>query len=247
MPDGRSWRGPHPKDHACFDRGALPKLRAAVSDVSWLRERGYSAKAALALVGDRYALRDRQRQALQRCAAGESECCQRRQREVAEASLAGATVIVDGYNVLLTIEAALSGGVLLLARDGALRDLAAMSAHYRRVHATRPAIGLLADFFTLAKCERILWYLDRPVSNSDRLRRLIEEEVADSVPPWEVKLVELVDRALSSSSHIVATADSRILDRCSRWFNLARSVVERSIPDAWVVDFLNDAANDSDR
>jgi hypothetical protein len=201
----------------------------------------------LALVGDRYALRDRQRQALQRCAAGVSECRQRRRREVAESSLAGATVIVDGYNVLLTVEAALSGGVLLLARDGALRDLAAMSAHYRRVHASRPAIRLLAQFFAHAKCERVLWYLDRPVSNSDRLRRLIEKEVAGSVPPWEVKLVELVDRALSSSGHIVATADSRVLDRCGRWFNLARSVVERSVPDAWMVDLSGDVAADSDR
>ena len=200
----------------------------------------------MALVGDRYALRDRQRQALQRCAAGESECRDRRLHEVGETALTGETVIVDGYNVLLTVEAALSGGVLLLARDGALRDLAAMSAHYRRVHATRPAIRLLAEFFTQAACGRILWYLDRPVSNSDRLRRLIDEEVVACVPPWEVRLVEQVDRALSSSSHIVATADSGILDRCGRWFNLARCVVERSIPEAWVVDLLGSSADHSD-
>ena len=42
----------------------------------------------------------------------------RKKRQVAPESLPGASVHIDGYNVLTTIEAALSGGVLLLARDG---------------------------------------------------------------------------------------------------------------------------------
>lgn len=243
MSDGRRWRGPHPKDRDCFDHAVLPKVRQAVADLSWLRERGYSAKLALALVGDRYALRDRQRLALQRCAAGATECLRRRQREVGETSVAHETVAVDGYNVLLTLEAALSGGVLLLARDGAVRDLAAMSAHYRRVRTTRAAVTLLAEFFADAGCQRILWYLDRPVANSDRLCRLIEKEVAGSASPWEVRLVEQVDQTLASTDHIVATADSGILDRCDRWLNLARRIIERSIPDAWLVD-LRDEAQD---
>ena len=32
------------------------------------------------------------------------------------------------------------------------------------------------------------------------------------------------------------TADSGILDRCHRWFNLPRAAIERAIPDAWIVD-----------
>ena len=240
MPDGRRWRGPHPRDLECFDRAVLPRLRAAVGDLSWLRERGYSAKLALALVGDRYALRARQRQALQRCAAGESEGRRRRQGEIDEASLVDEIVEVDGYNVLLTLEAALSGGVLLLSRDGVLRDLAAMSAHYRRVSVTRPAVACLAQFFVDAKCRHVVWYLDRPISNSDRLRRLIEEEVEGIVPPWEVRVVNQVDQTLAESDGVVATADSAILDRCGRWFNLARRVVERSVPGAWVVDLRDE-------
>ena len=236
MPDGRSWRGPHPKDRDCFSDQQLPRVRTAVADLSWLLERGYSARAALDLVGNRYALRDRQRMALQRCAAGEEECRRRRSNRVEEHALAGEIIVVDGYNVLLTIEAALSGGALLLARDGTVRDLAAMSAHYRRVETTRPAIELLAEFFTAAACAEVRWYLDSPVSNSDRLRRLIEDAVTGSSPPWDVRLVEKVDRELAASKHIVATADSRILDRCDRWFNLARRIVSRSIPTGWIVD-----------
>lgn len=236
MPDRRSARGPHPKDLACFAEEGVPALRRAVADLCWLHTRGYPPKAALKLVGDRYALRDRQRRALQRCAAGDEECERRNRSRIEPEELAGRDVVVDGYNVLLTLEAALSGGVLLLARDGALRDLAAMSAHYRRVHTTRPAIDLLADFFERHRPSSVRWLLDRPVSNSGRLRRLIEEQVEGREPGWTVELADQTDRRLIESPAIVATADSAVLDRCAAWVNLARHVVETRILDAWIVD-----------
>ncbi len=204
--------------------------------LSWLLDRGYPPKASLRLVGDRHALRDRQRKALQRCAAGRTECRRRNRKRVEPGALAGSELAVDGYNILLTLEAALSGGVLLLGRDGVLRDLAAMSAHYRRVQTTRPALELLADYFYRHEVRAVHWYLDRPVSNSARLKALIEETVDGKRPPWQVELTERTDRLLARSPHVVATADSAILDRCGRWVNLTRALVETSITDAWIVD-----------
>ncbi len=236
MPDTRTTRGPHPKDRDCFTDETLPVLRSAVADLSWLLTRGYSNKASLKIVGDRHSLRDRQRKALQRCAAADQSCARRREHQVTADQLRGQTVAVDGYNVLLSIEAALCDGVLLLARDGTFRDLAAMSGHYRRVHATRPAVELLADFFAETGTEHVVWYLDRPVSNSGRLKKLIEVTVAGHNPPWQVELINQTDKTLAESPHVVATADSAILDRCDRWINLARLVIERSVPDAWILD-----------
>ena len=80
MPDSRTARGPHPKDAECFAPSALPALRQAVAELSWLLERGYPKKAALKLVGDRHALRDRQRMAVQRCAASDQDRARRRAR-----------------------------------------------------------------------------------------------------------------------------------------------------------------------
>ncbi len=44
------------------------------------------------------------------------------------------------------------------------------------------------------------------------------------------------DRVLAADRGIVATADGGILDRGPRWLNLARQVVERCVPEAWIVD-----------
>lgn len=235
-PDRRTSRGPHPKDEACFAETALPTLRSAVQDLSWLLTRGYSMKSALPLVGDRHLLRDRQRKALRRCAASDRNCTTRQQRRVAPEALRDDALSVDGYNVLLTIEAALSDGLLLLGRDGALRDLAAMSRHYRRVDVTRQAVELIARHLDGIGCARVLWCLDRPVSNSARLKRLIEETVLENESSWSVELTSRTDQLLMESPTIVATADSAILDRCSRWYNLARAVVEDSVHGAWILD-----------
>lgn len=239
MPDTRNWRGPHPKDQECFAPRWVPVLQAAVADLSWMLGRGYSSRASLKLVGDRYSLRDRQRKALQRCSASDGACLERRAKRLSPSDLDDRTVVVDGYNVLLTLEAALSGGLLLLARDGVMRDLAAMSAHYRRLRATQPAIELLADFFASVRCSQIIWYLDRPVSNSGRLKRLTQEIVAGRKPPWRIDLTDRTDALLIHSPHVVASADSAVIDGCTEWINLARLVVEASIPDAWILDFTD--------
>jgi hypothetical protein len=235
VPDTRSQRGPHPKDARSFDPAVLPALRDAVADLSLLLGRRYSPKAALALVGDRYALVDRQRKALQRCAASDEAVARRRSRLVSRQSLAGQTIWIDGYNVLLTVEAALSGGLVLLARDGVYRDLAAMNRHYKRVETTWPALEAIGRTLEGAGATA-RWLLDRPISNSGRLARTILD-VADAAGfRWEVELVPSPDPVLRDCGEIVATADSAILDRVAAWLDLSRWVVEAEVPGAWVVD-----------
>jgi hypothetical protein len=48
-------------------------------------------------------------------------------------------------------------------------------------------------------------------------------------------LADNVDAVLGVSPHIVASADCGVLDRCGRWFNLAREVVDRRIAEADVI------------
>ena len=198
--------------------------------------RGYPKKAGLKLVGDRHSLRDRQRKAVQRCAASDQTCRHRRATERKAGSLDGEVLLVDGYNVLLTLESALSGGAVLVGRDGALRDMAAMSRHYRRVETTSEALRLIAAVCTRHRCSEVVWYLDRPISNSARLKGLMDELAADNDWPWQVELVADPDRTLAGSKEIVATADSGILQTCCRWFNLPAATLEHAIPNAWIVD-----------
>ena len=145
MPDKRTNRGPHPKDAELFAPDKLDTIRRALNDLCWLLSKGYARNSALKIVGDRYGLQERQRMALNRVACSEEELDLRLSKRIDPAEAAGGIVNIDGFNLITTIEAALSGGLLILCRDGCIRDLASMHGNYRKVSQTVQAIDLIGQ------------------------------------------------------------------------------------------------------
>ncbi|MGE5788892.1 MAG: DUF434 domain-containing protein, partial [Myxococcales bacterium] len=165
MPDQRQHRGPHPRDESLFGVQFHAVLREAAVHFAWLLERGYSSDAALKLVGDHFSLTVRQRQALQRGTCGDAARAQRLARRILPPEVANRVLLVDGFNVLISIEAALSGGLVLIGRDGVHRDLASVHGTYRAVSETPKAIEQwIAATCALAPAS-VHVYLDAPVSN----------------------------------------------------------------------------------
>jgi len=237
VPDRRKHRGPHPEDRQLFDAAAYPRLLAAFADLCWLLDRGYAMASSLKLVGDRYELSARQRLALERSACTAEAVTSRQSRLCSPQELSGGAVHLDGYNVLTTIEAALAGGVLLGGRDGTIRDMASMHGSYRKVAETQRAIELVGDTLAQFGVSQALWYLDKPVSNSGRLAQLLRQMASERQWEWVVEIVPSPDHELLESPVPVVTADHVILDHCRSWVNLARWIVEHSIPHAWILDF----------
>jgi hypothetical protein len=153
--------------------------------------------------------------------------------------------------------------VILAARDGAYRDMASMHGSYRKVAETLPALELLGRAIAAFGPAECVWFLDRPVSNSGRLKTLMVDLAAQHGWPWHIELVANPDTILTTpdailADHaeaptaepseetppnrpsppniIVATADSAILDGAPTWFNLAREVVAQYISTAWILD-----------
>jgi hypothetical protein len=236
VPDSRSHRGPDPHDAHAFDAGALPALREAVADLSWLLDRGYTHVASLKLVGDRWSLTERQRRAIVRSACPDAALAARLCRQVEPEELAGQPVALDGFNVLTTLEAALGGAVVLGGRDGCLRDIAGVHGTYRKVEETAPAAQIVGEVLEALDAGPCTWWLDRPVSNSGRLRAALLETAREHGWDWRVELMFNPDTVLAASLEVVASADSVILDHCARWLNLARLAVEDRVPGAFLVD-----------
>lgn len=241
MPDQRQHRGANPRDAEAFAPETWPRLREACADLCWLLSRGYAEKSAGTLVGDRYTLTERQRIAVRRCACSDEQLEDRRRRQTTVADLAGAALEIDGYNVLTTVEAALADGVILIGRDGCYRDMASMHGNFKKVAETPKAIMLIGETLARRGIAEAVWYLDSPVSNSARLKQLLLEIAAAENWAWRVELVPDPDRVLAVSTHLVASADSGILDRAPRWFNLAREVVTHQIPTAHALPFFDEA------
>ncbi len=242
MSDKRHHRGPDPEDERLFAPAAWEDLRAATDDLCWLLNRGYPLASALELVGNRHTLTRRQRMAVGRCAATDAAMRRRAEHEVPPTAARGGELWLDGYNVLTAIEAALAGGVILLARDGCCRDLAGVHGRFRKLEETVPALRLVGRLTAEWEVGGCCWWLDRPVSNSGRLERPILEIAAREGWHWKVEVVFNPDNVLASAPAMVATSDSAILDRCGRWLNLTRQVIERYVSDARIVDLSGGAA-----
>ncbi len=220
---------------------AEPALRSAVVDLAWLLDRGYSDRSALKLVGDRYALRARQRVAVRRCCCTDAERVDRWSRRVD--GVFGRPLWIDGFNLLTTVEAALAGGVLLRGRDGCLRDMASMHGQYKRVAETAPAIARVGALLVELDPTEVRWLLDRPVSNSGRLATALRAAADAAGWPWTVDLVPDPDRLLVETDAVVASADAAVLDGCGAWLELAGRVVG-DLDAVWCLDLESPTAPD---
>jgi hypothetical protein len=138
--------------------------------------------------------------------------------------------------VLTAVETALGGGVILIGRDGCCRDVAGVYAHYHKVVETVPALHAIGRFMTEWGISECRWWLDSPVSNSGRLKAAIVDVAAEAGWPWQVELVLDPDKVLSAADQIVVSSDHAILDKCGRWANVARQVIEKQVPQAQIVD-----------
>src|SRR5438046_8431312 len=164
-PDIRKHRGPHPNGRKLFADAHIPLLRGAVGDLSWLLTRNYTMKGALKLVGDKYALIERQRLAISRAACSDQSREHRTRQRITIDEASGKELIIDGFNLIITIEAALSGGLLQICRDGCIRDLSSVHGSYRSVNETDVALRLIGDSLETLRPMSVTWILVGPITH----------------------------------------------------------------------------------
>lgn len=228
-------RGYVPTDEKEFKGDNLNKLYKASEDLVYLLNRGYKIKGASTFIGNHYLLSERQRLALIRGISKNDDIKTRKYKEVNDFS--GTKVIhIDGFNTIITLEVALSNSLIIKAMDETIRDLAGLRGTYSVIDKTEIAIKLIGDFLLEHKIERTVFYLDKPVSNSGRLKMKILEIFKDTELQIEVENIDNVDSVLKSKENVV-TSDAIILDNCISWINLNKYIIEKNIPNPNFIDF----------
>lgn len=216
-------RGYVPEDDKNFAPEAIEKMRHASRHVCYLINEGYDLKQASTFVGNHYVLSDRQRMAIVRSVATEEQLATRRVKEVH--SLAGAEVWIDGFNSIITLEVMLSDSILFDCMDETIRDLAALRGTYRIIPETEEAIRIMLDVLEQMNVASVHILLDKPVSNSGRLKALIVEVGENKSFDLDIQVLDEVDKNLWDKDNVI-TSDSIILDHCHSWVNLMRKCVE---------------------
>ena len=178
------------------------------------------------VVGNRYRLSKRQREALSRIGCGEAEIDLRRSKELIAPYLEGQEIEIDGFNLLILIESVLSGAYIFRARDGLYRDISSVHGSYRRVAKTEESLLIIGNAINQLKVKHSKWYFDQPVSNSGRLKTKLYELSEAHGFNWDVELVFDPDKELIKSKEIVISSDGWILDHADHWFNLGAFIID---------------------
>ncbi|MCM1505995.1 MAG: DUF434 domain-containing protein [Ruminococcus flavefaciens] len=220
-------RGFIASDEVDFSIEKLPLLKQAGSDVYYLMNRDYPIRNVITFVGNHYQLSERQRTALSRIVSSEISIKSRKDRELSESDVSGQTLYIDGFNIIITLETAFSDSTLFECMDGTVRDLAGLRGSYRLIDKTDIALQTLADTLTELNIKKAVFYLDKPVSNSGRLKQKILDAMSGRPFETEAFIENAVDPILEKKSHVV-TADAIILDKCESWYNLNGYILKKN-------------------
>ncbi|MBP3916850.1 DUF434 domain-containing protein [Clostridium sp.] len=228
-------RGKEDKDERFFSSEEIKRLKYAQEEVVWLLNRNYPISNIIDFVGGRHQFSSRQRMALRRASCSNMDLEIRRGKEVSVYDLEGKTINIDTFNFIISLEVALSKGVLINCMDGSIRDLAGLRGTYKLIDKTYMALDILGDVFKKLKIKGVNFYIDAPVSNSGRLKTAIYEISEKWDVDVNVEVVSNPDVILEKSNYVVSS-DSIILDKCDGWINLVRYIVKEYIKEVWIID-----------
>ena len=212
-------------------------LQKASEDFRYLLNRGYPRKAALELVGNRYGLTFDERHLLHRGVFSHGDASKRLKKKVSLQKISGQELAIDGYNVVITIEAALSGRPLIFGDDGFLRDISGLSGNFRRTRRTEESLRLIYALLKERKPRRTMFLFDAPISKSGRLAQEVRRHLQEMEIPGEAEAVRVPEDILIGFPGIVATSDTAIIDQSARIVDLAGFLIRHRVPSAAILRF----------
>ena len=226
-------RGYVDKDEELFGGAQRAKILSASNDARWLMNRGYSAESAITFTSNHYLLTSRQRMAIFRSILNDEDKTTRLKKEILKP---GTEVLIDGLNIIITLETALSHSLVLRGDDGVLRDVAGLHGTYRIIDKTVKAIELILQTLSNLDVRNATFILDKPVSNSGSLKQLILE-ISRNFNLEVVAELDMNPDQIFVDKENVISSDGPVILRSSSWFNLNSMIVRDMIPDTWVFNF----------
>lgn len=228
-------RGFVSSDEIEFNDKNVALLKNAQKDICYLLNHGYGINKTIEFIGNHFLFSSRQRLALKRSLSSFEDVKNRKKRELTN-GFENSIIHIDGLNLIITLEVALSNSTLLKCMDGTLRDLAGLRGTYKLIDKTDIAIDLIGSKLDDMQIQKVFFYLDSPVSNTGRLKLKILDILDRYNFDVDVLLVPNADVILSKLNHVV-TSDGIILNTCTGWINLGYKIISEQLPSASYVDF----------
>jgi hypothetical protein len=200
-------------------------LQHAALDFFFLQNRAYPRRSGLEWVGNRYRLPHLERQLLHRGVFSQGHAIQRLAKRSRAVAWQKEWLVVDGHNVQITVESSLIGRPVLRANDGVIRDLAGQSAKFHMTETSWQAMELVFRFLNTFRPFRTLFLFDAPISQSGILAQVYQKRMGVLGLSGDARAVPVPEREFCYEQAIVASSDQAVMEKASRWVDLASLVL----------------------
>jgi hypothetical protein len=136
---------------------------------------------------------------------------------------------IDGHNVLITVEAGLSGRPLILADDGFIRDISGLSGSFKKTEVTEKALQWIVTFLKKWRPRHVLFLFDAPISKSGILAQELRSLLKKEGLPGDALAMKVPEKTLIGFQGVIATSDTAIIDRSEKVIDLAGDIIRTKI------------------
>lgn len=203
----------------------------AAKDYKYLLNRGFPQKASLDFVSARYRLSRSERNLLMRCVHRDVDLEVIKRRTVS--NVRGVDLVIDGYNVFLTVASAIEKLPLFLCDDGFIRDIRSTYTKDFNSPTIKEAIEKVIKAIELLGVGSALVVLDKNISWSARHAEFLAQNYG--VPTVTATKADI---AVIGSGRVVCSSDFVILLRSDKVYDLAQFVIRNILQDVNTVELL---------
>ena len=204
----------------------------AIKDYKYLLNRGYPRTLALNTVTTRYMLNKRERLLLYRIVHTDEQVQKIISKLINVESIDEFPLIIDGYNVILTIKAALMCDYVYESDDTFVRDLLSVHGAVKYDTYFNESLNLLIRTIKELNVPYVLIVLDKQVSKSGELARSIRSLLEKYGVNGNAETMRKNDVFIISKAkdYVVCSSDVVILLKAEKAFDLAGYIIKKYMP-----------------
>jgi hypothetical protein len=203
------------------------RMKDASIDLRFLLNRRYDKARAIKFVGNKYQLDKSERHILYRALYSDDEINAIKKKLVPFEQISGKHLVIDGYNVLITVESILHNKTIINCDDGVIRDVSGVFGSYVITPVTNNSLNLILSQIAENPPTLLQFFFDSQVSKSGELSKNVREKINELQLNGDAETVKHVDTTLKKlDCDIVATSDTIIIAQASAVVDIPQRIVE---------------------
>lgn len=219
---------------SCLKEDLLKKkLLRPARDIRSILRWGYPKFSTIRFVADHFQLSQEERHILTRVIMPPGKIVSRINKKVACTDIKDRNLLLDGYNVLLSVDSLLKREPMWFCDDGYIRDTRYYFSKAKQAEDIEESLNTILDFLSETGPKSVFFLFDAQVSRSGELAGFIRHKLKEYGISGEAKTSKTADFELKAkggdpeNNVIVATSDGIIIDSVRKILDIPACLMEK--------------------